>query len=206
MFLKIPTYAKFPHILSLFSAACILYSSSAATAAITPSAGATLSWSPNPEPDVSEYKVYLGYQSGNYSTILNVSGTTSVTLPKEPLGTTLYIAVSAYNSAGLEGPLSAELVVVAAVPEPVAATSFAMASPGQGLIGWKYPKNASVGTGHFTVYASEDLVNWTSVSDISIDSPDSSDAEWLYFKFPYVANKRRMFFQVGASNGFGEIR
>ena len=34
----------------------------------------------------------------------------------------------------------------------------------------------------------------------------SSDAEFLYFEWPYLATKEKMFFKVGAGNAFGETK
>lgn len=189
-----------------FAAACVCLLPLATQAAVTPSDGASLAWSPNPESDVVGYHVYVGAASGSYDTIIDVVGETQAALPQVSLGTTLYLAVSAYNAAGLESPLSSELVVTVDVPKPVAAPSFTMSSAGQGKLRWKYPKNATTQADRFTVYASEDLVNWSPASEVLGSEPVSSDAEWLYFEFPYVANQPRMFFQLGASNAFGEIR
>ena len=137
---------------------------------------------------------------------LDVPGTTKVLLPPVNLGTTYYLAVSAYNSAGEEGPRSAELVVTAAVPEPAASTSMSFSAPGQGQLQWRYPKSNGATAESFTVYASEDLVTWSPAGTVSAASPSSSDDEWLYFSFPYEAGKPRMFFRVGASNAFGEVQ
>jgi hypothetical protein len=175
-------------------------------ATVIPSNSAALEWNPNPEPDITGYKVYIGSVSGTYATVINVVGAAWTTLPSVPLGSTLYLAVSAYNTSGLESPRSAELVVTADVPKPAAATSFTLSSAGNGQLQWKYPKNASIPPDRFTVYASEDLVNWNPTSEILPSASASSDAQWLYFAFPYVSDKPRMFFLVGASNAFGESR
>lgn len=190
----------------ILAVACSGFVPAMAPAAITPFENVSLEWDANFEPDIAGYKVYVGTESGSYPSVINVVGSTKVALPKVNLGTTLHIAVSAFNFEGIEGPLSSELVVIADVPAPAASTSFTMNSPGQGQIQWKYPKNAAVSPDRFTVYASEDLVNWVPASDVLISESASSDAEWLYFDFPYAADKPRMFFQVAAANAFGEIR
>lgn len=167
---------------------------------------AALEWTPNPESDIAGYTVYIGSASGSYDSTIDVVGATRATLPSVPLGSTLYLAVSAHNDAGLESPLSTELVVIADVPKPAASTSFSMSSPGQGKLQWKYPKDAAIPADRFIVYASEDLTNWSPASEVLGSEPVSSDAQWHYFEFPYVADQPRMFFQVGAANAFGESR
>src|SRR5439155_16076088 len=70
----------------------------------------TLFWDPNPETDISGYKVYRGTQSGVYSTPTDVGNVTSY----QPQGVDWtkrnYFAVQAYNTSGLSSPLSAEAV------------------------------------------------------------------------------------------------
>ena len=190
----------------ILALSCCAWIPASLQAAVFPSNSAALEWAPNPEADITGYKVYVGSASGNYESIIDVVGATRAILPSVPLGSTLYLAVSAYNSAGLESQPSSELVVIADVPKPAASTSFSMSSPGEGRLRWKYPKNSTVPADRFTVYASEDLVNWSPASDILISESSSSDEEWQYYEFPYTADKPRMFFQVGTSNAFGESR
>ena len=175
-------------------------------AAGEPAPTVALSWNANPEPDVAGYKVHFGTESGVYSNVIDVRGTTSASLPQLLMGGTYYMAVSAYNSAGLEGPRSAEFSVTAAVPSSQALnTSFAFSgtTQGQGQLQWKYPKSAAASASGFKVYASEDLKTWTETSQVDPTKPASSDSEWLYFNYPYQTTKSRMFFRVAASNAFG---
>lgn len=152
------------------------------------------------------YKVYFGTQSGVCSQVMDVAKTTRTLLPPLNLGATYYMAVSAYNAAADEGPRSAELVVIAAVPTAAADTTMSFSSPGAGRVQWRYPKNGVTSADKFTVYASEDLANWLPAGTVLASSPARSDDHWLYFDFPCAADKPRMFFRVGASNAFGEIQ
>jgi fibronectin type 3 domain-containing protein len=177
-----------------------------ASAAVVPSAGVSLEWSANPEPDVVGYKVYFGTESQNYTAVIDVVGATKTELPAVSLGSTYYLAVSAYNAAGDESPRSAELSVTAEVPAPVADTSMSFNGPGQGQLQWRYPKTNVPSADEFTIYASEDLKTWAPAGTVPASSPSGSDANWLYFTFPYAADKPRMFFKVGSSNAFGEFQ
>ena len=67
----------------------------------------TLVWDRNPEPDIAGYNVYYGRVSGDYTQLL------TVTNPQARIGVrgskTTYFAVTAFNSAGVESDLSAEV-------------------------------------------------------------------------------------------------
>jgi len=177
-----------------------------ASAAIIPSTGASLEWNTNPEADVVGYKVYFGTESQNYTSVIDVVGTTKMQLPAVSLGSTYYLAVSAYNATGEESPRSAELKVLADVPAPVADTSMSFSAPGHGQLQWRYPQSDVPSADKFTVYASEDLKTWQPAGTVAASASSSSDANWLYFQFPYAADKKQMFFKVGSSNAFGEFR
>jgi hypothetical protein len=72
----------------------------------------TLSWDPNPEPDIAGYKLHYGTASGAYDQVLDVGDVTHASLLTLLHGTDYFFTVNAYNSAGLEGPLSDEAVVL----------------------------------------------------------------------------------------------
>lgn len=70
---------------------------------------AVLSWSANPEADVTGYNVYLGTASGVYTVVQNVGNVTSYTFSGLSPDIMYYCAVQARNSTGLTGSLSAEI-------------------------------------------------------------------------------------------------
>jgi hypothetical protein len=66
-----------------------------------------LAWDPNPEPDVSEYRLYVGVAHGTYTPFVPVAGLTkTVSLPKDVLH---FAVVTAVNTSGLESLPSTEL-------------------------------------------------------------------------------------------------
>lgn len=72
----------------------------------------TLTWTANGEPDLVGYKIYVGTVSGtyNYPGSAFVTGkVTSYTVSNLPKGQTYVFAMSAYDSAGNESQLSAEV-------------------------------------------------------------------------------------------------
>ncbi|MGH7147775.1 MAG: fibronectin type III domain-containing protein [Nitrospiraceae bacterium] len=72
----------------------------------------TLTWTANGEPDLAGYKVYVGTASGTYSfpgSPFVTGKVTSYTISNLPKGQTYFFAISAYDTAGNESPLSAEV-------------------------------------------------------------------------------------------------
>ena len=72
----------------------------------------TLTWAANREPDLAGYKVYVGTASDTYSfpgSAFVTGKVTSYTVANLPKGQTYFFAISAYDSAGNESPLSAEV-------------------------------------------------------------------------------------------------
>jgi fibronectin type 3 domain-containing protein len=72
----------------------------------------TLTWTANREPDIAGYKVYVGTASGTYSfpgSAFVIGKVTSYTVSNLPKGQTYFFAMSAYDNAGNESQLSAEI-------------------------------------------------------------------------------------------------
>jgi hypothetical protein len=72
-------------------------------------ASMSLAWDSNPEPDIAGYVVHYGTSSGAYAGAVDVGKTTAYTIPDLVAGQRYYFAVSAYNTSGLAGDLSAEV-------------------------------------------------------------------------------------------------
>jgi hypothetical protein len=79
----------------------------------SPSTGnVTLTWTANGEPDLAGYKIYVGTASGTYNfpgSPFVTGKVTSYTVSNLPKGQTYSFAMSAYDSAGNESQLSAEV-------------------------------------------------------------------------------------------------
>ena len=79
----------------------------------SPSTGSlTLTWAANKEPDLAGYKIYVGTASGTYNfpgSAFVIGTVTSYTISNLPNGQTYFFAMTAYNSAGNESLLSAEV-------------------------------------------------------------------------------------------------
>lgn len=68
----------------------------------------TLEWDRNPEPDVNQYKVYLGTKSGEYNLTFLSNNKTELSLPVED-GITYYSVVTAINTSNMESVYSNEI-------------------------------------------------------------------------------------------------
>jgi YVTN family beta-propeller protein len=68
-----------------------------------------LNWNESLESDLEGYKVYFGTSPATYGTPVYIAVSDSFTLTGLTNGTTYYIAISAYDIAGNESPLSAEM-------------------------------------------------------------------------------------------------
>ncbi len=79
--------------------------------------GLVFEWDRSPEPEVTGYKLYCGTVSGNYTHVYDAGNATEISVSGLISTLTYYVAVSAYNSEGLESALSGEIVVT--VPEPL---------------------------------------------------------------------------------------
>ena len=69
----------------------------------------SVTWDPSGDSDVAGYKIYYGTQSGTYTEVIDAGNSTSCTLPDLAVGTTYYIAATAYDSYGYESDYSNEL-------------------------------------------------------------------------------------------------
>lgn len=182
---------------------CTLSFPALTRATVVPAPPVSLAWSPNTEANLAGYKIHFGTVSGNYSEVYDVGPVTSAGLPPMILGATYYVALSAYDTESREGPLSAELVITASPPGPVASPGFAAGGSGKGVLEWKYPKTATSPADRFTIQSSEDLVRWSAAGDIASTAAFRSDDQWLYFSVPFETDKPRRFFRVAAVNLFG---
>src|SRR5688500_534215 len=76
----------------------------------------TLAWDPNPEPEVTGYRLHYGTASGQYSSQVDVGNTTTHVVSGMDLSLDYYFAVQAYTSDGLVSTLSDEVTLPALVP------------------------------------------------------------------------------------------
>jgi hypothetical protein len=80
-----------------------------ALAGTSQSSALTLAWDQNTEPDVEGYRVHYGTAPSNYKNTVETGGATVIEIDNLLPGTTYYLAVTAYNSLGLESLPSEEI-------------------------------------------------------------------------------------------------
>lgn len=84
-----------------------------------------LAWNPNPETDISAYRLSYGTSSGQYNQVVDVGRNTRATVSNLEQGKTYYFAVTAVNYAGMVSDPSSELIYNGA-PAIAATSSFAL--------------------------------------------------------------------------------
>ncbi len=113
----------------------------------------TLAWDANTEADLAGYKLRYGTASGIYDQTLDVGNTTTASVSNLLHGTAYFFVVSAYNTAGMEGPPSDEARVL---------------SDNANLLSLELSAGALTpafdsGTGTYTTYVSNSTANLTLV-------------------------------------------
>ncbi len=85
-----------------------------------------LSWNADSDPTVTGYVVFYGTSSGNYTQTIDVGNVTAAAVPNLSAGTTYYLAVAAYNGAGIQSDVSNE---VSGIPSSSSSSSSIPAAP-----------------------------------------------------------------------------
>ena len=89
-----------------------------------------LEWDASAGPDAVGYRIKYGYASGVYSTTVEVNQNLTATIDEPwPVGTTIYFAAYAYNSAGIESLPSNEVAFTVAPPPPPPPTPTPLPTP-----------------------------------------------------------------------------
>lgn len=88
-----------------------------------------LAWNPNPETDISAYRLSYGTSSGQYNQVVNTGRNTRATVSNLEQGKTYYFVVTAVNYAGMASDPSIELIYNGA-PAIATASSFALLEQG----------------------------------------------------------------------------
>jgi fibronectin type 3 domain-containing protein len=91
-----------------------------ALAASLHAAEVKLAWDPSPDADVTNYRVYWGYQSRTYTTWFDVGNVTNATVGALADGTRYFFAVTATTDDGRESDYSNEAEYTTPLPPPAA--------------------------------------------------------------------------------------
>ena len=114
---------------------------------------ASLSWSPNNEPDMAAYKIYVGLASGNYNQTFTTTDTSYIVSSLNE-GTKYYIAVSAIDTDGYESFLTERNIIPYSIPL-VPSNFIVKPTPRQISLSWN--KNKELDLTGYNIYRSESL-------------------------------------------------
>jgi fibronectin type 3 domain-containing protein len=156
--------------LILFAVVCLaaLFASPRPSLAISLSpASVTLAWDPSPSVSVVGYRLYYGTSPRTYTYSIDAGPSTTVTLSNLLRGTTYYMAVTAYDSFGLESEFSEEVAYTPPLVEvePTPTIALTKIAGGQMQLTGTAPSGTTV-----SVQASVDMQNWITISSVTADS------------------------------------
>jgi hypothetical protein len=81
----------------------------ALTASAKPQTNVTLAWDPSPGSDIAGYRLYVGCACRTYTNVIDQGNVTSATVFNLVNGATYFLAVTAYDTDGLESGFSDEI-------------------------------------------------------------------------------------------------
>jgi Fibronectin type III domain len=144
----------------------------------------TLAWNADTDPSTVGYALYYGTTNGVYSHRMDVGTNTTATVSGLTEGQTNYFAVSAYNAAGIEGPLSAPIIYI--VPGLL---KFASSPGASAPVIMQFP----AAPGHsYTVQASTNMVSWTTLWQ----SGTSTSNAWVNYQDPQSGSFPKRFYRL----------
>ena len=140
-----------------------------------------LTWNPDQTGLVTQYRVWYGTQSGNYTNTFTVGDFDNYELTGLQQGVTYYFAIQSMDQEGDVSPLSNEASYTIPILEPVSLqTTLYPGTTYLELSGTVQP------SGNWELFSSPDLVNWTMVDfddgDYVDYVVDMSQAPQLFFK------------------------
>jgi hypothetical protein len=140
----------------------------------------TLEWDPNPEPEVSGYRLHMGTEPGSYDQFRDAGNQTTASVKELVAGKTYYFVVTAYDAAGNESLPSNEVSFTAPWPgnllaktvlapiEPENAGRAPHCEPNQNPAGSDFAMQVSAPEWPaVTIFASSDLRSWTPLGTVA---------------------------------------
>jgi len=138
----------------------------------------TLEWDPNPEPEVSGYRLHIGPEPGTYNQTRDAGNKTTIAVRELVAGETYYFVVTAYDAAGSESLPSNEVSFTAPWPSGLHAKTVLEPDESGNRVPYCAPVHASGGN-HFaiqinaadwtavTLFVSSDLQTWNALGTVS---------------------------------------
>jgi fibronectin type 3 domain-containing protein len=149
----------------------------------------TLAWDPSPDERVTNYRVYWGYQSRNYTGSFDVGNVTTATVGSLVAGTHYFFAVTATTPDGLESDFSNEVDYTVPLPplSPPTLEVQAGANPEEARLLWT--ANADSAVNNYRVYwgkQSGSYTGWFDAGNVTTATLGSLTPGVTYF-FAVVA-------------------
>ncbi len=107
-----------------------------------------LAWDPSPDPDVTNYRIYWGYQSRTYEGYFDVGNVTNTVIGSLAEGTRYFFAATATTGDGRESDFSNEVEYTTPVPPPAAPTLQLAATSGTEVTLTWTPNSNPTGVSH----------------------------------------------------------
>lgn len=140
----------------------------------------TLEWDPNPEPEVSGYRLHIGTEPGSYDQSRDAGNQTTASVTELVAGKTYYFVVTAYDAAGNESLPSNEVSFTAPWPgnllaktvlaplEPEALNQSPRCEPNPNPAGMEFAVQVIAPSWPaVTLFASSDLRSWTPLGTVA---------------------------------------
>ena len=150
------------------------------SAGFVESANVTLAWDPNPESNISGYMLSYGATSGQYTSTIDVGATTTFLFTPPDPTRQYFLAVRAYNTAGLLSPYSNEVSTtpdVQPLPLPLTVTNLTANLPSPQPLGTTIGFTATA-TGGSTPYQYKWWISDGTTSTVGKNWSTSSSFAW----------------------------
>ena len=150
----------------------------------------SLSWSPNDEPDLASYKIYVGSTSGNYDKTFTTTDTAYI-INNLTEGVRYYISVSSIDTDGNESFLNEREIIPYSIP--LVPSNFAVVPKPQ-LIDISWSKNKELDLAGYNIYRSESLkgsyqkINNTTYADTFYSDNSVSSGQYYYYYIKALDN------------------
>ena len=143
----------------------------------------TLAWNSSGGSSVAGYFLYCGPTAGVYTNRINIGNNTTASVSGLNEGQTYHFAVSAYNAAGAEGTLSADISYITPGLIVLASTANATA------MNMTFP----VAPNHwYEVQASTDMKSWATIGQTGVATSNA----WTQFADAQSAQFRNRFYRL----------
>jgi hypothetical protein len=144
-----------------------------------------LQWNPSKSFAVAGYFLYCGTEPGVYTNKIDIGNNTTTSISGLQEGHTYHFAVAAYNSSGIESPLSGDISYIT----PGLLKFLGKSNINSMAMGMEFP----VAPEHwYEVQASEDMQVWTTIGQTDLATSNA----WTQFADPQAGQFSTRFYRL----------